>query len=293
MPRMAEIGELFCRSLATILDRGGSDLDIALQILAERLVGKRHVLADALISSVLAGGFDRRSCTRRRRAACRDYPCRPRSALYFPGRRVGRETVKKISFFSASLRSSSLLIPVLQVGEPLKRPGSTHRDPERQRAHRFALRRLRPRSATYGRRYRPFSASGWLISKLTTSSNSLFQAGRTGALESAIAPLLSALLRRLPRSWRAYEASAIGLRPFQAVPAGAFGDLSVGCEDQAFDARQRIDQPEAFFGLEDAADLGEGVGVGPSSATTVALVTRSTGSAVLGSKTCEYHLSLI
>src|ERR1700678_346698 len=51
-------GGLFSRSLATILDRGGSDLDIALQVLAEWLVGNRHILADALLGTVFAGGLD-------------------------------------------------------------------------------------------------------------------------------------------------------------------------------------------------------------------------------------------
>ena len=54
-------GGLLCRSLATILDRGGSDLDIALQVLGEWLVGKSDLLAHALISSVFARGLDRNS----------------------------------------------------------------------------------------------------------------------------------------------------------------------------------------------------------------------------------------
>ena len=42
-------GGYFVRSLSlsTILDRGGSDLDIALEFLGERLVGEGHLLADA------------------------------------------------------------------------------------------------------------------------------------------------------------------------------------------------------------------------------------------------------
>ena len=72
-------GGLLRRSLATILDRGGSDLDIALEFLGERLVGEGHLLADALIRPVLAGGLDGDRVLAGRRAACRGCPCRPRS----------------------------------------------------------------------------------------------------------------------------------------------------------------------------------------------------------------------
>src|SRR3954453_11451643 len=45
-------------AFSTILDRGGLDLDIALEVLGERPVGDGHFLADELISPVLARRFD-------------------------------------------------------------------------------------------------------------------------------------------------------------------------------------------------------------------------------------------
>src|SRR5437762_8076138 len=51
-------GWLLCRTLSAILDRGGSDLDIALEFLGERLVGESHWLADTLIRPVLPRGLD-------------------------------------------------------------------------------------------------------------------------------------------------------------------------------------------------------------------------------------------
>src|SRR5690348_310186 len=49
---------LLCLTLAAILDGGGFDLDIALEVLGERLVGEADRLADALISTVFARGVD-------------------------------------------------------------------------------------------------------------------------------------------------------------------------------------------------------------------------------------------
>src|SRR5689334_711262 len=46
------------RSLSTILDRGGSDLDIALEFLGERLIGEGDLPADILVGPVLARGLD-------------------------------------------------------------------------------------------------------------------------------------------------------------------------------------------------------------------------------------------
>src|SRR3954453_1601550 len=46
------------RAFSTILDRGGLDLDIALEVLGERLVGDGDVLADDLVRPVLARGLD-------------------------------------------------------------------------------------------------------------------------------------------------------------------------------------------------------------------------------------------
>ena len=48
----------FASSLAAILDRGGLDLDIPLEVLAERFAIEKHDFANALIRSVLASGFD-------------------------------------------------------------------------------------------------------------------------------------------------------------------------------------------------------------------------------------------
>src|SRR4051794_15131945 len=46
------------RALSTILDRGGLDLDIALEVLGERPVGDGDFLADELVRPVLARGLD-------------------------------------------------------------------------------------------------------------------------------------------------------------------------------------------------------------------------------------------
>src|SRR5690348_3015279 len=51
-------GGLLCRTLSTILDRGGFDLDIPLEFLGERPVREGHRLANALIRPVLARGID-------------------------------------------------------------------------------------------------------------------------------------------------------------------------------------------------------------------------------------------
>src|SRR3954453_8378618 len=45
-------------ALSTILDRGGLDLDIALEVLGERPVGDGDFLADDLVRPVLARGLD-------------------------------------------------------------------------------------------------------------------------------------------------------------------------------------------------------------------------------------------
>src|SRR4051794_16979485 len=51
-------GSLSCGTLAAILDRGGFDLDIALEFLGERRAGERHPLANALIRPVFSRGLD-------------------------------------------------------------------------------------------------------------------------------------------------------------------------------------------------------------------------------------------
>src|SRR5260370_6029906 len=50
---------LFRSSLSTILDRGGFDLDIALEFLGERRAGDDHLLAYALIRSMFPRAVDR------------------------------------------------------------------------------------------------------------------------------------------------------------------------------------------------------------------------------------------
>src|SRR4051812_20775982 len=47
-----------CLALSAILDRGGSDLDIALEFLDERRAGEGHRLLNALIRPVLPRGVD-------------------------------------------------------------------------------------------------------------------------------------------------------------------------------------------------------------------------------------------
>src|SRR5207248_1377375 len=59
--RSAEGGSgawLLCRTLSAILDRGGSDFDIALEVLGERLVGDGHSLANVLIGPLFPRGVD-------------------------------------------------------------------------------------------------------------------------------------------------------------------------------------------------------------------------------------------
>src|SRR5438270_13813789 len=59
--RRAEGGSgawLLCRTLSAILDRGGSDFDIALEVLGERRVGDGHALADVLIGPPFPRGID-------------------------------------------------------------------------------------------------------------------------------------------------------------------------------------------------------------------------------------------
>src|SRR3954454_10765698 len=46
------------RAFSAILDRGGLDLDIALELLGERLVGDGDFFADELVRPVLTSGLD-------------------------------------------------------------------------------------------------------------------------------------------------------------------------------------------------------------------------------------------
>ena len=69
---------LFCRRLAAILDRGGLDLDIPLEFLGEWFALENNLLANALIGSVLARGFDRDGVFAALAVAFRYCPCRPR-----------------------------------------------------------------------------------------------------------------------------------------------------------------------------------------------------------------------
>ena len=83
--------------------------------------------------------------------------------------------MKKISFFSVSLRSCRPCTSVSSRAaiETARTPPS---ETQRQSvAHGMAVAESSTQTATYGRRYRPRSAAGWLISKLTSTSSSFFQ----------------------------------------------------------------------------------------------------------------------
>ena len=101
------------RSLSAILDRCGLDLDIALEILGEGLVGDVDFLADELVRPVLACGLDAdREDARPDRLAV--------VVLAVPGdgvlpRRPGCAEIVSIRLVSSACRRLVIAIPALQV----------------------------------------------------------------------------------------------------------------------------------------------------------------------------------
>src|SRR6478609_6746389 len=120
-------GKLFGSGLSTILDRGGFDLDIPLEFLGERRVGKSHLLANALIGAVLSRGLDEnRVFAAVERFAAVVFAVPDDGVLAGRPRRP-RNRVDQVRFFEEPTVAIAP-VPSLQIREPLKRPGSTEGD---------------------------------------------------------------------------------------------------------------------------------------------------------------------
>src|SRR5437762_8550435 len=121
-------GWLLCRTLSAILDRGGSDLDIALEFLGERLVGERHSLANTLIRPVFARGLDGDGVL----AGGEDFAvvvlAVPDDLVLAGGPGRPRDREEQL-LLVAAFPFLILRVPTLEVGEPLKRACARHRDP--------------------------------------------------------------------------------------------------------------------------------------------------------------------
>ena len=258
--RAAEAGSprvLLCRTLSAILDRGGLDLDIALEFLGERLVGEGHLLADALIRPVLPRGLDEDrvlAAGERLAVVVLAVP----DDLVLAGR-AGRPR-RSCRPCRSCRRPADLVaaIPALQVGEPLR---TARRRPARPRATgcgpgtRPCPRPRRPR--TGGGSAAP-SPSGRLISKLTTQLVLVAPGGAGAAVGSAVAPASPAAARPA-----AAGGAGRGRGRLVAVPAVAPDDPAVGRRRSGTRRPgSDVDQAEALLGREHVEDRRQGVGVG-------------------------------
>src|SRR5262245_18177483 len=122
---------LLRRTLSAILDRGGFDLDIAPQCLRERAVGDGDGLTDALVCAVLARGLDVDGVLAGRERVAAVVLAVPDHRVL--PRRAGRlgHLVDQVGLLGPAALAV-LLVPTLQVRQPLARTRAAERDPEQE-----------------------------------------------------------------------------------------------------------------------------------------------------------------
>src|SRR4051794_18998894 len=129
-------------ALSTILDRGGLDLDIALEFLGEWPVGDGDFLADDLIRTVLAGGLDADRVGAGAERLAVVVPAVPGDGI-LPRRAGGARDRVDQARIVGEPAGLVVAIPALEVGGPA-RAGPPGHEPEGESADGLAVLVLEP-----------------------------------------------------------------------------------------------------------------------------------------------------